>query len=152
MQAPRGREPVMVNTTITDEIAAMTVWQAVTAALLVRERTGIGRHVQASILDAAISFLWPDVMADPSLNGDNIGTGAFPSSVRYIFPTADEHIIVGMFAQPEWKCLCLAIDRPELVEPPRFLTLKERLIKVAEMNAALASAFESRPTQQWIDA
>lgn len=151
MQAPRGGEPVMVNTTITDKIAAMTVWQAVTAALLVRERTGMGQHVQVSMLDAAISFLWPDVMADASLSGDNIRTGAFPSSVRYIFPTADGHIIVGMFAQPEWKGLCLAIDRPELVEDPRFLTLKERLINVEEMNEALASAFESRPTQEWVE-
>jgi crotonobetainyl-CoA:carnitine CoA-transferase CaiB-like acyl-CoA transferase len=151
MQAPRGGEPVMVNTTITDKIAAMTVWQAVTAALLVRERSGVGQHVQVSMLEAAIAFLWPDVMADASLSGDNVRTGAFPSSVRYIFPTADGHIIVGMFAQPEWKGLCLAINRPDLVDDPRFLTLKERLINVEEMNAALASAFEGRPTQEWVD-
>src|SRR3546814_18829724 len=39
MQAPLGGgDPVMINSNITDKIAAMTVSQAVTAALLVRER------------------------------------------------------------------------------------------------------------------
>ncbi|MGE4430318.1 MAG: CaiB/BaiF CoA transferase family protein [Sphingobium sp.] len=152
MQTPRGgTEPTMVNTTITDKIAAMTVWQAVTAALLVRERQGIGQHVQVSMLDAALAFLWPDVMADASLSGENIQRGSFPSSVRYIFPTADGHIIVGMFAQPEWKGLCIAIERPELIGDPRFLTLKDRLINVEEMNAILASAFQNRPTAEWVE-
>lgn len=152
MQSPRGsNEPTMVNTIITDKIAAMTVWQAVTAALLVRERHGIGQHVQISMLDAAIAFLWPDVMADASLTGDAIQRGSFPSSVRYIFPTADGHIIVGMFAQPEWRGLCVAIDRPDLIEDPRFLTLKDRLINVEDMNALLSSAFQGRPNAQWIE-
>jgi crotonobetainyl-CoA:carnitine CoA-transferase CaiB-like acyl-CoA transferase len=151
MQAPRGGDPVMVNTTITDKIAAMTVWQAVTAALLVRERKGIGQHVHISMLEAAIAFLWPDVMASASLSGDGVRTGAFPSSVRYIFPTADGHVIIGMFAQAEWKGLCLAIDRPDLVEDPRFLTLKERLINIAALNEILSSAFTGRTTAEWVE-
>lgn len=152
MQAPRGTgEPTMVNTIITDKIAAMTVWQAVTAALLARERQGIGQHVTISMLDAAIAFLWPDVMADASLTGDRVQRGSFPSSVRYIFPTADGHIIVGMFAQPEWKGLCTAIERPDLIEDARFLTLKDRLINVEEMNAILAGAFQGRPSAEWVE-
>ncbi|MHA3791119.1 CoA transferase [Sphingomonas sp. YL-JM2C] len=152
MQAPRDSgEPTMVNTIITDKIAAMTVWQAVTAALLARERQGIGQHVTISMLDAAIAFLWPDVMADASLTGDKVQRGSFPASVRYIFPTADGHIIVGMFAQPEWKGLCTAIERPDLIEDPRFLTLKDRLINVEAMNAILSGAFQSRPSTEWID-
>lgn len=152
MQSPRGsNEPTMVNTTITDKIAAMTVWQAVTAALLVRERQGIGQHVHVSMLDAAIAFMWPDVMADASLTGDNVQRGSFPSSVRYIFPTADGHIIVGMFAQPEWRGLCTAIERLDLIEDPRFLTLKDRLINVEEMNAILSSSFQGRASADWIE-
>lgn len=150
MQAPKDtNQPTMVNTTITDKIAAMTVWQAVTAALLVRERQGIGQHVQVSMLDAAIAFLWPDVMADASLSGDKVQRGAFPSSIRYIFPAADGHIIVGMFAQPEWRGLCIAIGCPELIEDPRFLTLKDRLANVEDMNAILSLAFQGKTKAEW---
>ena len=151
MQTPRGStEPTMVNTTITDKIAAMTVWQAVTAALLVRERQGIGQHVQVSMLDAAIAFLWPDVMADASLQGDKVQKGSLPSDVRYIFPTADGHIIVGMFAQPEWKGLCTAIERPELIGDPRFLNFKDRLINIADINEILSTAFLGRTNAEWV--
>lgn len=152
MQAPRGSdEPTMVNTTITDKIAAMTVFQAVTAALLVRERRGIGQHVQVSMLDAALAFLWPDVMGDASLSGPSVQRGSFPSSIRYIFPTSNGHIIVGMFAQPEWRGLCTAIELEELIDDPRFRTLKDRLINVEEMNAILADAFQGRTTLQWVE-
>jgi len=150
MQAPLGGgDPVMINSTITDKITAMAVWQAVTAALLVRERRGVGQHLQISMLDAAIAFLWPDVMANATLSGEGVRTGVVPASVRFIFPTADGHIIVGMFAQPEWKGLCQAIGRPDLIEDPRFLTLKDRLTNVEEMNGILASAFAHRPTKTW---
>jgi len=152
MQASGGTgEPTMINSTITDKIAALAVFQAVTAALLVRERRGIGQHVQISMLDAAIAFLWPDAMTNATLSGEGIRRGVVPASVRFIFPTADGHIIVGMFAPPEWKGLCLAIERPDLIDDPRFVTLKERLINVDAMNEVLATAFLGRPTKDWTD-
>lgn len=146
-----GGQPAMINTNITDKITALAAWQAVTAALLVRERTGVGQHVTISMLDAAIAFLWPDVMASGALSGEGIRKGATPASVRFIFPTADGHIIVGMFANPEWAGLCRAIGKPELIEDPRFLTLRERLHNVTDMNSILSASFEHRPTNEWVD-
>ena len=152
MQAPLGGgAPTMINSSITDKITAMTVAQAVTAALLVRERRGFGQHVKISMLDAAIAFLWPDVMANATLSGEDIREGVVPASVRFIFPTSDGHIIVGMFAPAEWKGLCLAIERAELIDDPRFRTLKDRLNNVEEMNAILSSSFEHRPTREWTE-
>ena len=104
-------EPAMVNTAITDKITAYSVWQAVTAALLVRERRGIGQHITISMLDAAIAFLWPDNMPNSTLLGEGVHRGATPASVRYIFPTSDGYIIVGIFANPEWAGLCRALGR-----------------------------------------
>lgn len=142
--------PTMINTTITDKITAMAAWQAVTAALLVRERTGKGQYITISMLDAAIAFLWPDVMASGALSGEDVRIGVTPASVRFIFPTEDGHIIVGMFMNPEWAGLCRAIDRPELIDDPRFPSLKERLVNVEEMNGILSEAFQHRTTAEWI--
>ena len=152
MQASRETgEPTMINSTITDKITALTTFQAVTAALLVRERKGTGQHVQISMLDAAIAFMWPDNMTNATLSGEGVRKGVVPASVRFIFPTMDGHIIVGMFAPPEWRGLCLAIERPELIDDPRFLSLRERLINVEDMNAILGSAFVGRPTKEWTE-
>jgi crotonobetainyl-CoA:carnitine CoA-transferase CaiB-like acyl-CoA transferase len=146
-----GNEPAMVNTTISDKITAMAAWQAVTAALLHRERTGVGQHVSISMLDAAIAFLWPDVMADATLAGTDVRQGATPAKVRFIFPTADGHLIVGMFMPAEWAGLCNALRRTELINDPRFDSLRNRLLNIDELNAVLGSAFQDRTTAEWVE-
>jgi crotonobetainyl-CoA:carnitine CoA-transferase CaiB-like acyl-CoA transferase len=57
--------PRMVRTIIADNTTALTAAQAITAALFARERSGQGQHVRLAMLDAMISYLWPEAM--PSL-------------------------------------------------------------------------------------
>jgi crotonobetainyl-CoA:carnitine CoA-transferase CaiB-like acyl-CoA transferase len=56
---PASGRPRMMRLIIPDKVTALTAAQAMTAALLARERTGKGQHVRLAMLDAAISFLWP---------------------------------------------------------------------------------------------
>jgi crotonobetainyl-CoA:carnitine CoA-transferase CaiB-like acyl-CoA transferase len=54
--------PRLVRTILPDKLTGVTAAQAVTAALLARERTGLGQHVRLSMLDAVIAFLWSSDM------------------------------------------------------------------------------------------
>ena len=54
--------PDLVRNTVCDKATALMAAQAITAALFARERNGEGQHVEIAMLDAAISFLWPDGM------------------------------------------------------------------------------------------
>jgi hypothetical protein len=58
LEKPYG-EPGLVATTICDKLTSLTAAQAVTTALLARERDGHGRVVELSMLDAALAFQWP---------------------------------------------------------------------------------------------
>ena len=59
MQAGSDAErPRLVSTILPDKFTAVTASQAITAALLARERTGQGQHVRLAMLDAVIAFLW----------------------------------------------------------------------------------------------
>ena len=62
--AMQGRDSEMkyINTLICDKITAYTVAQAATAALLARASTGKGQHIDISMLQASLAFLWPDGM------------------------------------------------------------------------------------------
>src|SRR3990172_434544 len=60
--AVTGR-PRMVRLIVSDKITALTAAQAMTAALLERERTGRGQHVRLAMLDALVSLLWAEGMA-----------------------------------------------------------------------------------------
>ncbi len=57
---PDVGDPVFLRQTAADKITAMYAVQAVTAALLARERGGGGQHVELSMTDAVVSFLWAD--------------------------------------------------------------------------------------------
>jgi len=58
--APDG-EPRMVRTLVCDKATAFCAAQALTAALFARARTGAGRHIELSMLDASLYFHWPDL-------------------------------------------------------------------------------------------
>ena len=52
----------MVNSLVCDKITSLTAAEAIVAALFRAERSGQGQRVEISMLDAALSFLWPDTM------------------------------------------------------------------------------------------
>jgi crotonobetainyl-CoA:carnitine CoA-transferase CaiB-like acyl-CoA transferase len=82
-QAGPGGDPTFLRQTAADKITAMYAVQAITAALLARERGAGGQHVELAMLDAVVSFLWADA-AGNELMLDNDGTMAssFVQSMR----------------------------------------------------------------------
>src|SRR6201995_2282462 len=50
--------PRLVRTIVPDKLTGVVAAQAISAALLARERTGQGQHVRLSMLDAVVAFLW----------------------------------------------------------------------------------------------
>ena len=58
--ADANDRPRMVRTVIPDKTTGLTAAQAITAALLARERTGEGQHVKVAMLDVMVSYLWAE--------------------------------------------------------------------------------------------
>lgn len=76
--------PRMMRLIVPDKVTALTAAQAVTAALLARERTGKGNHVKLAMLDAVVAFMWPEGMAGYTFARG--GGAAIRSSVRDLVP------------------------------------------------------------------
>ena len=57
---PDTGEPVFLRQVIADKVTALTAVQAITAALYARDHGAGGQHVELSMLDAVVSFLWAD--------------------------------------------------------------------------------------------
>ncbi len=74
---PADGEPVFLRQTAADKVTAFTAAQAITAALLARERGRGGQHVELSMLDAVVSFLWADAAGNEVLLDSD---GSQPSS------------------------------------------------------------------------
>jgi crotonobetainyl-CoA:carnitine CoA-transferase CaiB-like acyl-CoA transferase len=121
-----------------DKTTALTAAQAITAALLARERGAGGQHVRLSMLDAGLSFLWPDGHADTMLVGDE-GALRLPSigSTYEPFECSDGCLAVATVTEEQWTNLLIAIDRPEVLADPRFATLAARLENLAAFRAEM---------------
>ena len=111
----------MMRTIVADKTTAIYAAQAVTAALVAKGRTGEGQHVQISMLDVMLSYLWPEGMAPFAVVADDTKE-ARASAHDMIFETSDGFITFGAVSDKEWEGLCIALERPDLVKDSRFAT------------------------------
>ena len=112
--------PRLVRTILPDKLTGVTASQAVTAALLARERTGSGQHVRVSMLDSVIAFLWSSDMGSQTFVGDELPQQAAQSFIDLIYETSDGYISVAVQTDKQWRGLTEALDRPEWLDDPRF--------------------------------
>ena len=120
IQADResGR-PQMFRLVVADKVTSLTAAQAVAAALFERERSGVGQHIRISMLDAMLAFLWPSGM--PGLTyADEEDVRQVLGSRDLVFETQDGFITAGAVSDSEWRGMCRALDREELLDDPRF--------------------------------
>lgn len=123
---PKTGDPELVHNVVSDKVTSIYAAQAITAALLARERSGGGTHVRLAMLDASIAFLWPDVMQKETLVGEDVTQPAPLSEMLSVAQTKDGHIALIAVSDAEFTGLCRAIERPELIEDKRFVTLADR--------------------------
>ena len=75
--------PEFFQTLICDKVTAYTICQAVTAALFARERSGEGQHIDLSMMDAGLYFLFPDGFMHETLLDDDADQSAPLSELLY---------------------------------------------------------------------
>jgi crotonobetainyl-CoA:carnitine CoA-transferase CaiB-like acyl-CoA transferase len=147
---PDTRIPCMVRSAIVDKVTALTVAQAITAALLARERSGKGQHVRVDMLNAMLSFWWPDVMSNQTFIGPGATAAGTIADARLIYKTRDDYVLAACMSNAEWKGLVTAIGKPELADDPRFRTMPDRVAHLREQYEELKDGFLSRTTQEWL--
>lgn len=143
--------PALVRTIVPDKLTSFAVAQAISAALFARERTGTGQHIQLSMLDTVVHFLWSSDMGGHTFIGDELETETAQSFIDLIYETSDGYISVAAFRRVDWEKLADACDHLEWKTDDRFLTSagleefkNDRLIMTQE-------ALLQRTSQQWID-
>ena len=138
---PITRRPKMVRTLVADKTTAIYAAQAVTAALFARTRTGRGQHLQVSMLDVMMSFLWPEGMAPFAVVAED-RRDAPNTPHDMIFETSDGYVTFGTVSDKEWAGLCKALKRPELIADERFATGAQRSanrqVRMETVEAAIA--------------
>ena len=132
-----------MRTVIPDKTTALTAAQAITAALLQRERTGRGQHIKLAMLDAMIAFLWPEGMVNLTLVDEEQDLRLGQLAQDLVFKTTDSYVTAGAMSDKEWEGLCLALNKKEWLEDSRFNTTSGRFknakVRIEETGKVLAT-------------
>ena len=116
--------PRLVRTILPDKLTGITAAQAVTAALLTRERTGKGQHVRLSMLDTVLSFLWASDMGGQTFFDQSNNSQSPASFIDLIYETKNGYMSVAVMSDSEWRGLAFALDRNDLREQVTSLLAK----------------------------
>lgn len=131
--AGRSDAPDLIKNIVCDKATALTAAQAITAALFARERGSGGQHVEVAMLDAGLSFLWPDGMWNHTLVGEGIQPMPPLSDIYRVSKTMDGYVTYLAVSDKEWCALCRAIGREPLGSDPKFATFAARLENIDEL-------------------
>jgi formyl-CoA transferase len=147
-----GQGPVRVGIPIADLCSGIFLAQGILVALLDRERTGEGKWIATSLLEAMISMLdfqgsrWTMAGEVAPQAGNNHPTG-IPTGV---FETQNGHINIAASGNDIYGRFCRAMGREDLTTDERYATSGARYKNRDELNEVIASETRKKPSEEWI--
>ena len=148
-QPVTGR-PQMIRTIVADKTTAVFTAQAVSSALYAREKTGQGDHIQVAMLDAMISYLWPEAMTQYTVVGAEATAVAANDRPDLVFKTTDGYITAGTLSDSEWRGFCRASGDPELAKDARFATQAARSVNATARIHKMGETIAKGSTAEWL--
>jgi len=146
------RPPVKAGPAIVDFSAGIHLYGALMTALYEREKTGIGRLVEVSMqeavyatLSSSLGMMFGDGNAPGRTGNRHSGLAESPYNV---YPTCDGFIAIICVGEAHWRSLLGAMGREDLLDDPRFATLKTRVAHMDLVDGIVAgwtAGFEKQP-------
>ena len=148
-------EPAKAGPSIADIAAGMYAYTNILAALLERQQTGRGRHIDVSMLESLVEWMnYPlyyafEGAAPPARTGASHAT-IYPYGP---FPAGDGvTVMLGLQNEREWVLFCgKVLLQPELAQDPRFATNSGRSAARAELRQIIVDCFAHLTAQQVVD-
>lgn len=145
--------PRVVGPAIADSLTGFYAAYGILGALLERSRTGIGRTVEVSMLEAMSHFNL-DSFTHYLQADELMGPYSRPRvSQSYVLECGDGKWLALHMSSPEkfWQGLANAIDNPGLLQDPQFCTREQRIANQETLIKVLGDHFKRRPRAQWCE-
>ena len=136
-----------------DHPTGVTLFGAIMAALYQRERTGRGTMVSTSLM--ANGLWWNAIQVQAALCGARVEVRPprehAASALANLYRCADGRwFLLNVLAEDrDWPRMVRAVERPDLLDDPRFGTTPARRANARALVAVLDSVFASRPWIEW---
>ncbi|MYN13064.1 CoA transferase [Pusillimonas sp. TS35] len=149
---PGGR-PLKSGIAIYDVGAGLTAIYSILAACLHQQKTGEGQHIDISLAECGLPwFVWEAAayFAEGTVP-QATGSRHRVSAPYQAFNTRNGYIIIGAANQRTWESLCIhVLERPDLINDPRFATNSDRMANVEALETILEKVFLQDDAGTWI--
>jgi formyl-CoA transferase len=149
----RDGNPCKVGVAITDVLTGVYASGAITSALLWRERSGRGQHIDCSLLDVQVSAL-ANIGSNYLVAGQEAsrwGT-AHESIIPYqVFPTKDRPIAIAVANDKLWVNFCTLLGKQEWIADPRFESNPQRVENRELLLPLIAEALAGKSCDEWME-
>lgn len=148
------QDPKLVRGIAADKTTGITAAYATLAALLGRERNGgQGQRVEVPMLDAYAAFALPDVLGpEVFLPVEEVPPGMpTPADIHRTWKTADGHVVMMIIEDDQFRGICRAVGRDDMIDDPRCANLMTRLAHAKDLFAILEAEIEKWPTAELIE-
>jgi len=130
---------------VVDVMTGLYAYQAITSALIGRFRSGQGRYIDCSLMQAAAAFQSPKIMEyhleDGAPAGLYVPVGCFE--------TAEGYINISSMRDHHFDALCEVIGRKDMITDPRYIDRPKRLENEAELMRELRVELLKKTAAQW---
>lgn len=147
-----GGGPQKVGVAFADLMTGLYSTVAIQAALLSREKTGVGQHIDMALLDVQVATLC-NQSQNYLASGKPPGRygNAHANIVPYqVFRASDRDFIIACGNDSQFVALCDAIGLPDLPKDPRFARNADRVSNREVIVAILAQHFLGGPADEWV--
>lgn len=141
-----GEPPAGAGYSYSDVASGHLAAVAVLAAVWRRRRHGTGADVDLSQLECLASLVPPHAASDGPTGptGNSSQEGAMAPHGVYRAAGDDRWLAVAVPDDAAWRGLCMALDRPDLADDPRYATAAVRCMRQHELDHLLAAWAHAR--------
>ena len=147
-----GGGPQKAGNAAADLMAGMYATSAILAALHERSRSGLGQHIDISMLDCQVAALGVQNF-NYFLSGEvprREGNAHVNLAPYQVFEAADGHVVLGVGNDGQFQKFCAAAGRPDLAGDERYLTNTGRVLAKGALIPELERLFRTRGRDEWV--
>jgi crotonobetainyl-CoA:carnitine CoA-transferase CaiB-like acyl-CoA transferase len=145
--------PTKSGLSLVDCSAGLVAALAIMVGLHSAQKNGVGCDIDLSLYDIAVSLLnYPAVWhLNKGFKPKRVADSGHPGIVPcQNFKTKDGYVVVMCYSQKFWENLCEALDRKDLAEDERFISLTNRYENKAALMPDLKEIFLQKNSEEWL--
>jgi crotonobetainyl-CoA:carnitine CoA-transferase CaiB-like acyl-CoA transferase len=147
-----GAGPIKVGVAVSDLIAGLYAANAITAALVEREHSGRGDHIDLALLDTQVAALANQALNYLVTGKPPVRRGtAHPNIVPYqAFATKDAWLMLAVGNDRQYEAFCVAAGKPALAKDRRFKTNSDRVANRGVLIPQIEKLCRQKTTRDWL--